>query len=368
MIIFTHLLNDSSGSPRVLLSTITALTKRGEPAKLFIGSDGYGCLTHCDLPITRYWYKRTGYRAATLLTFLFSQLVLFFKLIFDRSISPQAIIYVNTLLPFGAALYGKLTGRKVIYHVHEISITPAPLKLLLTGVARLTSAQNIYVSDAHMLGIPIAGVPASRVHNALDIAFAKKAASSAYAHRRGGCFNVLMVASLRDYKGVPEFLALASSLAEQPDIRFDLVLNDDLAAVDRYFAGKALPENLRIHPRTSDTTAFYSQACLVLNLSRVDQWSETFGMTILEAMAFGIPVIVPPVGGPVELVEDGVEGFCVDSRDHELLLSRVVQLCHDESLCIAMSQAGRGRAAEFSIEQFGEGIATAIDQVRNIKR
>lgn len=367
-IVFVHLLNDSSGSPKVLMSTIATLTKGGEQAKLFIGSDGNGCLTHCGLPINRYWYKRTGYRVATLFTYFFSQLMLFFKLIFDRSVSPQAIIYVNTLLPFGAALYGKLTGRKVIYHVHEISVTPAPLKYLLTGVARLTSALNIYVSDAHMQAMPIAGVPATRVHNALDIAFANRAASSVYAPRRGGYFNILMVASLRDYKGIPEYLALASGLVDEPEIRFDLVLNDDLAAVDRYFAGKTLPANFRTHPRTSDTVAFYSQACLVLNLSRVDQWTETFGMTILEAMAFGIPVIVPPVGGPVELVREGAEGFCVDSRDHALLLSRVVQLFHDEPLCVAMSQAGRARAAEFSIARFGEGITKAIDQVRNIKR
>jgi glycosyltransferase involved in cell wall biosynthesis len=364
MIVFVHLLNDSSGSPRVLLSTIATLTNAGEEAKLFIGADGNGCLTHCGLPITRYFYKRTGYRVATMFTYLFSQVVLFFKLLRDRSISPQAIIYVNTLLPFGAALYGKLTGRKVIYHVHEISITPVSLKYLLNGVARLTSALNIYVSDAHMQAMSILGVSAVRVYNSLDINFVNRAASLAYVHRNGGCFNILMVSSLRDYKGIPELLALASALVGQPEIRFDLVLNDDLTTINSYFAIKTLPANLKLHPRTSDTTAFYSKASLVLNLSRVDQWIETFGMTILEAMAFGIPVIVPPLGGPSELVVDGVEGFCVDSRDHKLLLSRVIQLYCEESLCIRMSQSGRIRAAKFSIANYDEEVMNAINQIR----
>ena len=366
--VFCHLLNDASGSPRVLMSAIASLTKGGERAKLFIGSDGCGSLTHSGVPMKRYWYKRTGYRVLTLFTYFFSQLILFLKLLCDRSISPKAIIYVNTLLPFGAALYGKLTGRKVIYHIHEISVTPAPLKFLLTGIAHKTSALNIYVSDAHVQALPIAGVPFRRVHNALDIGFAERATSSIYADRRGGDFNVLMVASLRDYKGIPELLALANAVIEKPEICFDLVLNDDYAEVGRYFSQKDIPKNLKIHSRKSDLTPFYSKACLLLSLTRVDKWVETFGMTILEAMAFGIPSIVPPLGGPAELVKDGVEGFYVDSRDLDLLIFRVLELFNDESLCMAMSQASRKRAADFSIVRFAEDVTDAVDLVRGLKR
>jgi len=367
MIVFAHLLNDSSGSPQVLLTTISTRALNGESAMLFIGSDGQGCLTNCGLPIKHYWYKRTDHRLLTLFTYMFSQLALFFRLCFDNSIGQQSIIYVNTLLPFGAALYGKLSGRKVIYHIHEISVSPLPLKYLLMGIVRLTSSLNIYVSDTHMESMRVAGVPSSRVYNSLNIDFANKAAASIYAHRREGCFNVLMIASLRDYKGIPEFLELVNSLRAQSVIQFDLVLNDNLASIERYFTGVTLPSILRIHPQTSNTVPFYSAACLVLNLSRVDQWIETFGMTILEAMAFGIPVIVPPVGGPAELVRDGIEGFNVDSRDHQLLLSHIVHLSQDESLCMMMSQAGRERAANFSIVRFGSCITDLIDQVQKMK-
>ena len=366
-IVFCHLLNDVSGSPRVLMSVIASLTIGGERAKLFIGSDGCGNLTHSGIPIKRYWYKRTGYRVLTLFTYFFSQFILFFKLLRDRSISPHAIIYVNTLLPFGAAIYGKLTGRKVIYHIHEISITPAPLKYLLIGIAHKTSDLNIYVSDAHIEALPIAGIPFRRVHNALDIGFSKCASSSIYADRRGGRFNILMVSSLRDYKGIPELLALAKAVIKKPEMYFDLVLNDDPATVDSYFSRKDIPENLKIHSRASDITPYYSKASLLLSLTRVDHCVETFGMTILEAMAFGIPSIVPPLGGPAELVKDGIEGFYVDSRDLELLIFRVLELFNNKSLCISMSQASRTRAADFSIVRFTEDISNAVDLVRRLK-
>jgi glycosyltransferase involved in cell wall biosynthesis len=365
MIVFAHLLNDFSGSPQVLKSTIASLNKDCENTLLYVGSDGNGCLTNSAKFIKRYWYKRTRFRFVTLFTYFFSQLLLFSKLLFDKSVSKQAIIYVNTLLPFGAALYGKLTGRKVIYHIHEISLTPYPLKFLLTKISGLTSSLNIYVSDAHMEAMLIKGVTSMRVHNALNIEFSGKATTTEYAHRHQGFFNVLMVSSLKDYKGIPELFKLANSLIDLKNIRFDLVLNEDLPSIERYFDEHLIPVNLTIHPRTNDTFSFYTKTSLVLNLSRVDQWVETFGMTILEAMTLGIPVIVPPIGGPTELVRDGVEGLYVDSRNHEHLRSSLIQLCNNKSLCIDMSQAGRLRAEDFSISQFGEGISLAINHVRD---
>ena len=363
-IIFIHLFNDNSGSPKVLRETIRAVCAHKMPAKLYVGSDGDGILSTCGIPTSHYWYRRTGKPPLTLVTFLTSQFLLFCQLLFDRSIAKDAIIYVNTLLPFGAALYGKLTARRVIYHVHEISITPMPLKFLLTSIARHTSSMNIYVSDAHMQALPLPGPPAQRVYNALGSDFLRKARASSYEPQRNGNFTVLMVASLRDYKGVLELLGLAASLVDNGEIRFELVVNDDSAAISHYFIGRELPPNLTVYPRTSDTSKFYGRASLLLNLSRVDQWLETFGLTILEAMAYGVPVIVPPVGGPTELVDDGVQGFWVDSRNRVELRKRVLQLCVDPGLCQRMSQACHDRAAEFSPEVFANMITTVINRVR----
>ena len=367
-IVFIHLLNDYSGSPKVLRGAIAAATTCRMAAKLYIGSGGVGFLSSCDIPITRYWYRRMEHRILTLFTYLLSQVVLFCKLLNDRTIDKNALIYVNTLLPFGAALYGRLTGRRVIYHVHEISITPAPLKYLLTTIARFTSSLNLYVSDAHMHAMPIIDVPARRVYNALDGEFIARARHATYALRHDGYFNILMIASLRDYKGVPELLALAEALHDQTAIRIDLVVNDDKEAIERYFTSRPLPPNLTVHPRTTDTTAYYGRASLVLNLSRVDQWVETFGMTILESMAFGIPVICPPVGGPTELVEDGLQGFLIDSRTIGLLREKVLLLVNNQDICMRMSAECRKRAADFTPERFADSICQVISGGRQEDR
>ena len=143
-------------------------------------------------------------------------------------------------------------------------------------------------------------------------------------------------------------------------VRFDLVVNDSTDAIDRYFHSTDLPSNLRIHPRTANPGAFYARSSLVMNLSRPDQWVETFGLTLLEAMAFGVPVIAPPVGGPVEFIEDGVEGFLVDSRDSNRLDELVALLAEDEAQCLRLSAAGRGRASEFSPESFATNLRREV--------
>jgi glycosyltransferase involved in cell wall biosynthesis len=358
--IFCHLLNDASGSPRVLRGVIKAINGANGNAKLFVGTHGRGVLEGCGIPISRYWYLRSTFRVITLFTFLLSQVLLFIALVRDRSIDKNAIIYVNTLLPFGGALFGKLTGRKVIYHVHEISIQPKLLCSFLCGVVRLTSSINIYVSKAHALALPIAGVPAIQIYNSLDNEFSLIASNSYYKHRRDGIFNVLMIASLRDYKGIPELLNLITELEDRIDILFELVVNDEQMDIDKYFSGKILPTSLIIYPRTIKMAYFYQRASLVLNLTRVDLCIETFGLTILESISFGVPVIVPPVGGPAELVSDAIEGFIVDSRNTTLLKEKIILLADNASICQKMSRSARLRAQDFSPQVFASSILDAL--------
>ena len=360
MIVFVHLLNDRSGSPRVLASTILALTDSQNELQLFIGSGGSGILDDSKVRTTRYWYRRTPYRILTLVTFFISQISLLFSLFRAKDIAKDALIYVNTLLPFGAALFGWITGRHVIYHLHEISISPRLLQNFLKSIARLTAKKLIYVSNYHKAHLPIQGIDSCVICNSIDNSILEQARKHHYEYRRGGLFNVLMLASLRDYKGVPEFVALASRLSIRNDMKFHLVVNDDNDAIHRYFRSTTLPSNLRVHPKTSNPGSFYTQSSLVLNLSPPDQCIETFGLTLLEAMAFGIPVIAPPIGGPVEFIDDGVEGYLVDSRNHERLDELILLLAEDGELCERLSSAGRCRAKKFSPANFAATLRKEV--------
>ena len=68
---------------------------------------------------------------------------------------------------------------------------------------------------------------------------------------------------------------------------------------------------------------------------------ETFGQTIQEAMASGVPVIAPRRGGPVDLVEEGVTGMLYDPGKPRAMAEAVRALADDDALRTRMSAAAR---------------------------
>jgi phosphatidylinositol alpha 1,6-mannosyltransferase len=68
---------------------------------------------------------------------------------------------------------------------------------------------------------------------------------------------------------------------------------------------------------------------------------ETFGQTLQEAAASGLPVVAPAAGGPLDLVEDGVTGFLVPPADPDAFTSAVARLAADPAMRAAFGAAGR---------------------------
>ncbi len=92
--------------------------------------------------------------------------------------------------------------------------------------------------------------------------------------------------------------------------------------------------------------------------------AEGLSNAIIEAMAARLPVVATNVGGNGELVEDGVSGFVVPSRDPQAMAHRIVDVLEDRERARAMGENGRHRVEqELTLERMSERTAEVYRRV-----
>ncbi|MHA1249031.1 MAG: glycosyltransferase family 4 protein [Candidatus Helarchaeota archaeon] len=88
---------------------------------------------------------------------------------------------------------------------------------------------------------------------------------------------------------------------------------------------------------------------------------EPFGIVILEAMAFGKPIISSNIGGIKEIIKDNYDGILVNPGDRDLLLKKIILLLKDDEL-----RKKLGTNAKNSVKRFDwNAIIKKIDKVYN---
>ena len=98
---------------------------------------------------------------------------------------------------------------------------------------------------------------------------------------------------------------------------------------------------------------------------------ETFGQTVQEAHATGLPVVAPRAGGPIDLVDSGRDGLLFGPRDDAGLRSAVLTLAQDAELRSRMGEAGRRRVLSRSWESICDELLGHYESVvagRRIER
>lgn len=143
--------------------------------------------------------------------------------------------------------------------------------------------------------------------------------------------------------------ALAIAIRKEPGFRLEIA-GDGPCAEDL----QCLVERLnlkhaaRFLGRVDDVPALLASAGLLVLSSRL----EGISLTLLEAMARGLPVVATHVGGNPEVVVDGETGRLVPPQSPEALASAMLELWRGPERSKAMGLAGRARAEQcFDVRQ-----------------
>ena len=91
---------------------------------------------------------------------------------------------------------------------------------------------------------------------------------------------------------------------------------------------------------------------------------EGFGISLLEGMAMEKPVIATSVGGIKEIVENGVTGILIPSRDQQQFATAVIELAENKEKQALMGKSGKERANKyFTIERMLESIDSLYQEL-----
>lgn len=183
------------------------------------------------------------------------------------------------------------------------------------------------------------------IHNGIDEALIDKAAATAPC-RREGDMRLLYAGRLVREKGVETAIAAIGHLVRElglTTVTLELIGSGPqgyLRHLQQLVDGAGLQRHVRLCAALSreELLAAYGNYDAFIFPS---VWEEPFGLTIIEAMARGVPVIASRVGGVPEIVSDGDNGLLVGPGDHLQLAAAIKRLADDPLLTAALSSRGQ---------------------------
>ena len=221
-------------------------------------------------------------------------------------------------------------------------------RLLLARVATETNAVCGFSARALQAVDGFSAVPVGVLENGIEPGRYGRAVDPVAAKRRLGLSSerryIATVARFHPVKDHRTLLEAYRSVAEaRPDVDL-LLVGDGPLRRDLERQAERLGLDRRIHflGVRSDVPAILS-AVDVFALTSV---SEAASITLLEAMASGLPVVVTDVGGNPEIVRQGIEGLLVPRGDAVSIAQALLQLLGDAGLARQLGMAGADRVRQ----------------------
>lgn len=210
--------------------------------------------------------------------------------------------------------------------------------------------------------------------------------------------RLLFVGRVSPEKGVHTLVEAFNIVAQQnPEVQLDIVgpigsapyefmtlVSDDPLVNDlsRFYQGRMkhsdyinqLQNLLTAHSRERvnftggfphhEIIKYYQQADILINPSL----TEAFGISLVEAMAVKIPVVVTRVGGMLEIVKDGVTGKIVPPNDPVALANAILSLLQSKPLRESMGDAGNHVVNKFTWQHSSDQLWNYYTETLNHQR
>lgn len=248
---------------------------------------------------------------------------------------------------------GFLAGRAVITSRRDTGFWMARRHLLaqraVNPLTRKITANSLAVADYLRRREGVGEEKIVLIHNGTAVPGEEE--TGARAARAGGKIVIGALGNIRPVKGYRHLLAAARALPAEIDWELRVAgrtLDESCRAELLELArGEALAGRVRFVGEAARPGEFLRG----LDIFVLPSLAEGFSNSLIEAMAWGRPVVATAVGGSPEVITDGESGFLVPPGDERLLAARLTELVRDPVLRRRLGRAGRKRVEEeFSVE------------------
>jgi len=255
------------------------------------------------------------------------------------------LIYTNVMVLFSGAIISKITKIPHIWHIREFVPEEGGLrfffsyKKLFYFVSYFSEALN---TNSYSLAEHFKSFQPKAKLNVIytpveinDFKISEKLKVKGVSDKD---FIIACIGSLQKRKAQDDAIK-AISIAKKhiPNIKL-LIVGEGTEKYKNYL--KELTLNLNVKDKVI-FVGFRKDISPILSKSKIllmPSWKEPYGRVVLEAMAFGIPVIGVNSGGTKEQIVDGITGFLVPPKNSEKIAERIIYLYKNPKIAKKISK------------------------------
>jgi UDP-glucose:(heptosyl)LPS alpha-1,3-glucosyltransferase len=148
-------------------------------------------------------------------------------------------------------------------------------------------------------------------------------------------------------KGVRELIEAAAALHRRTPWRVIVVGKGDARPYERLARQLGCRDRFSFPGPAADVLPAYAAADAYVHPT----WYDPCSLVVLEALACGLPVVTTAFNGAAELIEDGRDGFLLDTPRNAPALAGAMEALLDVGQRAAMGRAARATAEQFSLSR-----------------
>lgn len=262
------------------------------------------------------------------------------------------IVHTNTTQILGAGAAAKIMGLPSIYHVHSISIEKPewvikPMTYWIKNTADLLIANSSASKEVFVKrGFPhekVRILPNPIVVEKYDMGGAREEVRKEWGIKDEPLIG--LIARIARVKSLELFIeASAITARNHPYVRFAIVGGAHGEENEEYLEElKSLAQKLGVGDRLifvgrrDDIHRIVS----AFDIGTLTSRSEGFGLALVEFMSAAKPVVGTSVGGVLDIITDGVDGYLVPYGDAGAIASAFLKLLSSPATAMEMGKRGR---------------------------